>query len=83
MAQTNPLSDVQMLENAMKRKEDNCIRKSTSDDIYREKVFRKTNYIKDLVKRKTTSDTRRTAAFDQIRLTIDNDNGAMGRDRVI
>ena len=64
MTQTNPLFGVQIFENAMKRKEDNCIGKSMSDDTNGEKAHKEIGNIEDLVKRKGTSDTNITTALD-------------------
>ena len=73
-AQTNPLSGVQILENVMKRKEDNCTGKSTSDSSNGEKVHGETVNIEDLIKRKGISDTNSTTALDRTRLAISNGN---------
>ena len=64
MAQTNPFFGVQILENAMKKKEDNYRRKSMSDGTNREKVHRETKNMEDLVKRKEISDKSNTIALD-------------------
>ena len=83
MAQTNPLSGVQILENLMKGKEGNCTGKSTSDSTNREKVYRETKNIEDLVKRKRRGNTSSTMALDWTRSAIENGNGGMGGGRVI
>ena len=83
MAQTNPPSGIQILENAMKGKEGNCTWKSTSDSTNREKDVREAKNIEDLVKRKRRGDTSSTTALDQTRSAIGNGNGGMGGGRVI
>ena len=62
----------------MKGKEGNCTWKSTSDSTNREKVYRKTKNIEDLVKRKRRGDLNSTTALDRTRSAIDNGNGGMG-----
>ena len=49
MAQTNPLSGVQILENVMKRKYSNCIGKSMSGGTNGRKVHKEIENIKDFV----------------------------------
>ena len=83
MAQTNPPSGVQILENTIKRKEGNYIGKSMSDSTNREKVGREARNIEDLVKRKRRGDTSSTTALDRTRSAIGNSNGGMGVGRVI
>ena len=60
MAQTNPPSGVQILENTMKGKEGNYTWKSTSDNTNKEKVDREARNIEDLLKRKRRGDTSST-----------------------
>ena len=83
MAQTNPLVGVQILKNAMKRKEGNCIVKSTSDGTNGEKFHVETENIEDLVKRKGISDMSSITALDRIRAAISNGNRGMGGGRMI
>ena len=61
----------------MKRKESNCIGKSTSDGTNGEKVHREIENIEDLVKRKRISDTSSTMALDRTRVPISNGNRGM------
>ena len=67
----------------MKGKEGIYTRKSTSDITNREKVYRETRNIEDLVKRKRRGDASSTTALDRIRSAINNGNGGMGGGRVI
>ena len=63
--------------------EDNCTRKSTSDDTNGEKVHRATGNIEDLVKRNKISDTSSTMALDRTKATIGNGNNEMGGGRMM
>ena len=83
MAQTNPQSGIQILENTMKGKEGYCTGKSMSDSTNREKVDGEARNVEDLVKRKRRGDTSNTTALDRIRSAISNGNGGMGGGRVI
>ena len=82
MAQTIPSFGIQILENAIKRKQGNYTRKRMSDDPNREKVHRETGNIEDLVKRKGISDMSKTTAFDRTRSALGNSNRGMGGGRV-
>ena len=69
---------VQILENAMKRKEDNYIGKSTRDGPTEEKVHKEIGNMEDLMKRKGRSDANHTIALNRTSSTIDNGNRGMG-----
>ena len=77
MTQMNLLSNVWILENVMKRQEDNYTRKNTSDDTNEDKIYKEIGNIEDLVQRKGINDTRSTTTLDWTRPVIDNGNKGM------